>query len=437
MHVHSSTQHPTEVQHIVAHMLGIARRHGDGARCRRMGGGFGGKESQAAQWACLARAGRARHRPALPRCRLDRDDDMIMTGKRHDFRVDYDVGLRRRRPRSRPSTSTSPRAAATRPTCRHGVSTAPCSMPTTPISTRPCASSSRRLKTNTVSNTAFRGFGGPQGMVCRRARDGRHRHAHRPRSARRAQGQFLRRRGRDVTPYGMQVEDNIAARARRRARSAPRDYRARREADRAPSTPTSRVLKKGIALTPVKFGISFTLTHLNQAGALVHVYTDGSVQLNHGGTEMGQGLYHQGGAGGGRGVRHRRSTGCGSPRPPPARCPTPRRPRPPPAPTSTAWRRKAAAATIRDRLADFAAKHWQVPKRRSRASDDGQVLVGNRAHGLRASWRGRPTSRASRCPATGYYATPEDRLGPRQGQGPAVLLFRLWRGLLAKSTIDT
>ena len=142
-----------------------------------------------------------------------------------------------------------------------------------------------------MSNTAFRGFGGPQGMIGVERVIDEIACALGQRSARRAQAQFLRRSGRDVTPYGMTVEDNIIAAHRRRAARRRRDYRARRARDRAPSTPTAAILKRGIALTPVKFGISFTATHLNQAGALVHVYSDGSVHLNHGGTEMGQGLY--------------------------------------------------------------------------------------------------------------------------------------------------
>jgi xanthine dehydrogenase large subunit len=148
---------------------------------------------------------------------------------------------------------------------------------------------SRRLKTNTVSNTAFRGFGGPQGMLMiERVMDhiawttGRD-----PLDVRLAN---LYAPGRDVTPYGMTVEetDTLATIVTRLEETC--DYRARRQ-DIAAFNASSRFIKRGIALTPVKFGISFTLTHLNQAGALVHVYQDGSVQLNHGGTEMGQGLH--------------------------------------------------------------------------------------------------------------------------------------------------
>ena len=149
----------------------------------------------------------------------------------------------------------------------------------------------RRVKTNTVSNTAFRGFGGPQGMMAIERVIDAIAWESRPRSARRAQGQSLRR-GRDVTPYGQTVEDYDVAPRLIEQLERSSSYRARRK-EIAAFNARSPILKRGIALTPVKFGISFTLTHLNQAGALVHVYQDGSVHLNHGGTEMGQGLFQK------------------------------------------------------------------------------------------------------------------------------------------------
>ena len=150
----------------------------------------------------------------------------------------------------------------------------------------------RRIKTNTVSNTAFRGFGGPQGMMAiERVIDaiawtlGLD-----PLDVRKAN---LYGAGRDVTPYGQTVEDNIVAPRLDRAARAFERTTARRRKEIAAFNARSPILKTGLALTPVKFGISFTLTHLNQAGALVHVYQDGSVHLNHGGTEMGQGLFQK------------------------------------------------------------------------------------------------------------------------------------------------
>ena len=284
LHVLSSTQHPSEVQHLIAELLG---RHSADivVEVRRMGGGFGGKETQAtAPAAACALVAALTGRPA--RLRYDRDDDMRITGKRHDFVVDYEVGcdddghvlgLRLElASRCGATTDLSPaindRAMFHADNCYW--------LPAVEII-------SHRLRTHTVSNTAFRGFGGPQGMLAiERVMDAiaagcgldpllvRQRNLYGP--------------GRELTPYGMQVTDNIAPQLiQALARDA--DYEQRR-VEVAAFNARNQVLKKGLALTPVKFGISFTTTFLNQAGALLLVYADGSLQLNHGGTEMGQGL---------------------------------------------------------------------------------------------------------------------------------------------------
>jgi len=286
MHVFTSTQHPGEVQHMVARALGMLD-HDVVVECRRMGGGFGGKETQMSLYACVA-ALLARKTGRPVKLRLDRDDDMRSTGKRHAFQYDYDVGFDDEgRILGLDITLAS----------RCGFS----ADLSGPVNDRAVfhvdncywlphvAIHSYRCKTHTVSDTAFRGFGGPQGMFAiemiiddiARALgcdplDVRKRNLY---------GKTERNRA----PYGMMVEDNIApdliddleARA---------DYRARREAIVAWNR-GSPIVKRGIALTPVKFGISFTATHYNQAGALIHVYQDGTVLLNHGGTEMGQGLF--------------------------------------------------------------------------------------------------------------------------------------------------
>jgi xanthine dehydrogenase large subunit len=251
-----------------------------------MGGAFGGKESQAATIACIAALMTVKTgRPC--KLRLDRDVDMIMTGKRHDFVVDYDVGFDETgRIRGIDFTFAS----------RCGIS-ADLSGPVNDRMMFHCDNAyflenvnieSHRCKTNTVSNTAFRGFGGPQGMFAIE---------HAIDDIARTLGVDpldVRRRNfygigeRDVTQYGQVVEDNILDLIADKL-EAGADYRTRRAAIREFNR-SSTVLKRGIALTPVKFGISFTSTHLNQAGALVHVYRDGTVHLNHGGTEMGQGL---------------------------------------------------------------------------------------------------------------------------------------------------
>ena len=284
IHVVSSTQHPSEVQHLIAALLGLSSADVT-VEVRRMGGAFGGKETQAAAYAAacaLVAAGTGR--PA--RIRADRDDDMAMTGKRHDFAAHYDVGFdgdgriegtsivlaARCGATADLSLAISDRAMFHADNCYY--------LPAVEIL-------SHRLKTHTVSNTAFRGFGGPQGMMAiERVMDAIAAHLGLdPLSVRQAN---LYGPGRDVTPYHMKVEDNVAPEIiAELARSA--GYAERREAVAAFNA-EHRILKKGLALTPVKFGISFTTTHLNQAGALVLVYADGSIHLNHGGTEMGQGL---------------------------------------------------------------------------------------------------------------------------------------------------
>ncbi|TPG47180.1 xanthine dehydrogenase molybdopterin binding subunit [Sphingomonas glacialis] len=285
LHVLSSTQHPSEVQHLIAHMLG--RSSADvTVEVRRMGGAFGGKETQAALFAAAAALVTVKTgRPAKFCC--DRDDDMVMTGKRHDFRIDYDVGFDAEGHLLALQLRLASRCGAT-------VDLSPAINDRAMFHADNCywlpavEIVSERLKTHTVSATAFRGFGGPQGMIAiERVIDAvAHALERDPLEVRIAN---LYGPGRDTTPYGMTVTDNVApgiiAKLRRDSRYDER--RAAIEAFNASHT----VLKKGIALTPVKFGISFTTTHLNQAGALVLVYADGSIQINHGGTEMGQGLY--------------------------------------------------------------------------------------------------------------------------------------------------
>jgi xanthine dehydrogenase large subunit len=284
--VHSSTQHPSEVQHMVAHALGVPS-HAVTVEVRRMGGGFGGKETQGNQFAVLAAVAAKRlNRPV--KIRLDRDDDMAATGKRHDFLVSYDVGF---------DADGVIGGVDLLYAARCGFSS-DLSGPVTDRALFHCDNSyfypavrarSAPFFTNTVSNTAFRGFGGPQGMVgCERVieeiafacqldpLDVRKRN-------------FYGGSPRDLTPYHQNVEDSVILRLVEEL-EASSDYRRRRRTIRAFNA-NSPVVKRGLALTPVKFGISFTATHYNQAGALVHVYTDGSVHLNHGGTEMGQGLY--------------------------------------------------------------------------------------------------------------------------------------------------
>jgi xanthine dehydrogenase large subunit len=280
-----STQHPSEMQHVVAHALGV-HSHNIVVECRRMGGGFGGKESQSALWCAAAAIAAARLKRPV-KLRADRDDDMLVTGKRHCFHYEYEVGY---------GIDGRIVAAKVDMITRAGYS----ADLSGPVATRAVCHFDNTYylsdvdiraacgKTNTQSNTAFRGFGGPQGAIAieyvideiarnlgQDALDIR-------------RINFYGGEGRNVTPYGQVVVDNVIHELVAEL-EASSDYRARRAAIAAFNR-ASPVLKKGLALTPVKFGIAFNVTHLNQAGALVHVYVDGSILVNHGGTEMGQGI---------------------------------------------------------------------------------------------------------------------------------------------------
>jgi xanthine dehydrogenase large subunit len=288
--IHSSTQHPGEVQHWVAHALGLDN-HAVTVQCRRMGGGFGGKETQAghlAVWAALA--AQKVMRPV--KLRLDRDDDFLITGKRHPFSYDYRVGF-----------DNSGRLCGLQlQMLVHCGFSADLSGPVADRAIfhadnayflQDVEITSYRCKLNTQSHTAFRGFGGPQGMIVTEAILGDiARHLGLDPLTVRQRNLYSDEIGevqRNTTHYGMQVEGNILQPLiSKLAQTA--NYSQRREAI-ASWNQNSAVVKRGIALTPVKFGISFTATLFNQAGALVHVYLDGSVTVNHGGTEMGQGLH--------------------------------------------------------------------------------------------------------------------------------------------------
>jgi xanthine dehydrogenase large subunit len=286
MHVYSSTQHPTEIQKMVALVLGL---NASDVVCEvpRMGGGFGGKESQATHWAAFAALGaQVTGRPC--KVWLDRDRDMVQTGNRHPFWTRYEAAF-----------DDSGRITALR---AHIYSDGGFSIDLSgavldravfhldnayylPV----CELVGQVCKTNLPSNTAFRGFGGPQGMVV--VEDAINRYAERT-------GQdpaVIRARNhygdapRNTAPYGQEITQPRVDRIWQEL-SASSDYEQRRSEIDAFNA-TSRWVKRGIAYQPVKFGISFTASVLNQAGALILIYTDGTIQLNHGGTEMGQGLH--------------------------------------------------------------------------------------------------------------------------------------------------
>jgi xanthine dehydrogenase large subunit len=295
MLVHSSTQHPTEVQHIVAHALG-KRAHDVTVQCRRMGGGFGGKESQAALIAAAAAV--LAHKTQRPvKLRLDRDVDMLMTGKRHDFLADYDVGFDATGRILGLTIMLASRCGYSADLSGPVNDRALCHLDNAYFLEH-VEITSHRCKTHTVSNTAFRGFGGPQGMiVIEQVLDdiartlGLDALAVRRVNLYGTEGLYGSEGngGRDVTHYGQQLEDNVLPRLFEELPQTS-DYTARRAAIAAWNT-SSPIIKRGLALTPVKFGISFNANLFNQAGALLHIYKDGTVALNHGGTEMGQGLH--------------------------------------------------------------------------------------------------------------------------------------------------
>ena len=412
--VHSSTQHPSEVQHIVAHMLGI-KLAAVTVEVRRMGGGFGGKESQASQWAALAAlAAHVTKRPC--KLRLDRDADMIMTGKRHDFRADYEVGF----DETGHLLAYDVQLAAR---CGHSVDLSPGVVDRAMFHADnayflPAAAiRSKRLKTNTVSATAFRGFGGPQGMMAiERAIDAvAWKLGVDPLDVRKRN---FYADGRDVTPYGMKIEDNVLPELIGQLERSS-DYRRRRAAIGEFNT-ASKWLKRGIALTPVKFGISFTNTSMNQAGALVHVYRDGSVHLNHGGTEMGQGLF----------VKIQQvvaeAFGLSLERVRITATTTGKVPNTSPTAASAGsdingMAALAAAQTIRGRLQEFAAEYCKAPREQIEFRDD-QVVVGNRTMPfeelVEAAYRARV-----QLSATGFYATPRIDFDRAKGKGRPFFYF--------------
>jgi xanthine dehydrogenase large subunit len=283
--VYASSQHPAEVQKLVAKVLGLSVAQVL-VEVRRMGGGFGGKESQAAVLGCMAAVLATRNRCPV-KYRMPRQDDMVQTGKRHDFWNSYEVGFSNEGEILSAEYDMVGKCGCTADLSDGVVDRAMFHadnayfLPNARIS-------GYRGKTHTVSNTAFRGFGGPKGVLlaeavieeiaCTVGKD-----------ALDVRKLNCYQEGKTKTPYGQDVEENVLLTLIEELEESS-DYRARREAIRE-FNKQSPFLKKGLALTPVKFGISFTSKHLNQGGALVHVYTDGSVHISHGGTEMGQGLY--------------------------------------------------------------------------------------------------------------------------------------------------
>ncbi len=442
MVVHSSTQHPSEIQHKVAEAIGVPM-HAVRVEIRRMGGGFGGKESQGNALA-VACAVAARLTGRACKMRYDRDDDMVITGKRHDFRISYRAGFDDHG-------------------CILGVSFvqyARCGWAldlSLPVADRAMLHAdnayllanarieSHRLRTNTVSNTAYRGFGGPQGMIgIERVLDHmahdlgmdpavvRQRnyyaagkavgdggglsapHAAKPRPPESLSGKM----NGNTTPYGMEVED-FELHGMTDALLQSSDYVARRTAVAAWNASNERI-KKGIAFAPVKFGISFTLTHLNQAGALVHVYRDGSVHLNHGGTEMGQGLFQKvaqvAAARFGIGMGRIKITATDT-----AKVPNTSATAASSGSDLNGMAVRAACDAIRDRMATFLGARHRVGAGEVRF-EGGQVIAGDTVYSFAEAATQAYMGRIS-LSATGFYKTPKVEWDRINGRGRPFFYF--------------
>ncbi|WP_108859240.1 xanthine dehydrogenase molybdopterin binding subunit [Ruegeria sp. Alg231-54] len=468
MLVHSSTQHPTEIQHKVADALGVPM-HAVRVETRRMGGGFGGKESQGNALA-VSCAIAARATGKACKMRYDRDDDMIITGKRHAFRIAYKAGF-------------DENGHIQGVSFLHHAICGWAQDLSLPVADRAMLHSdnayllpnarieSHRLKTNTQSATAYRGFGGPQGMVgIERVMDHaayelgmdpielRRRNYYEPAHvvadpvvAEKPLGhpdphEDLTSRGAvemgnapvrplpaggNTTPYGMEVSDfELHGMTAKLLQSS--DYTARKAAIQKWNAENS-VIKKGIGFSPVKFGISFTLTHLNQAGALVHVYQDGSVHLNHGGTEMGQGLFQK--------VAQVAASRFGIPLEMVKITATDTAKVPNTSATAASsgsdlngMAVKAACDTIRDRMADYLAHRHQADPSTVTFSD-GHVSVGEERYTFSEAaalvYQGRVS-----LSATGFYKTPKIEWDRIKGRGRPFFYFA-YGASITEVAIDT
>ncbi len=443
LHIYSSTQHPSEIQHKVAHALHLPMS-AVRVEVRRMGGGFGGKESQGNALAIACAIGaRLTGRPC--KMRYDRDDDMMITGKRHDCRIAYRAGHDRDGRllglefthyfrcgwAQDLSLPVADRAMLHADNCYH--------IPDIAIT-------SHRLKTNTQSATAFRGFGGPQGMIgIERVLDhiahatGRDPLAVRslnfydaaPAADAFGEGISAKMKEPQTTPFHMPVEDFIGQDLVAQLQASA-GYAARR-AKIAAWNAQSPIFKRGIALTPVKFGISFTLTWLNQAGALVHVYQDGSVLLNHGGTEMGQGLNQKvaqvvaGVFGLDAGAVKITATDT-------AKVPNTSATAASSGSDLNGAAARSAAETIRGRMADFLAEKMGV-KASAVRFEGGRVIAGGEAFGFAqvAAWAYQARVSLS---STGFYATPKITWDRMRGKGRPFLYFA-YGAAVTEVVIDT
>ena len=415
MSIFTSSQHPSEVQKLVAEVLDV-KLHRVAVDMRRMGGGFGGKESQAAQWACLAAVFALRTRRAV-KMRLPRMMDMQVTGKRHPFENDYEIAFNETGKMLGAKVTVSGNCGHS-PDLSDAIVDRAMFHVDNAYQLGDTHVTGHRLKTNIVSHTAFRGFGGPQGLIM----------------AELMMDVVARKTGLDplsvrklnlygeengtVTPYGMPLEQDILADLIGKL-EADSNYWQRREEVKAFNA-ASPIIKKGLALTPVKFGISFTAKHLNQAGALLHIYTDGSIQVNHGGTEMGQGLHTKIG----QIVAHEFGVTLDNIEVTATRTDKVPNTSPTAASSGTDLNGKAAqnaCITIKERLAAFFAEQFNVP-----AEDvifaAGQVSAGGHHLPFTQLIQNAYMARIS-LSATGYYRTPKIYYDRETGSGRPFFYF--------------
>jgi xanthine dehydrogenase large subunit len=428
MLVYTSSQHPTEVQKLVAEVLGIPFNRVT-VDVRRMGGGFGGKETQAAQWACIAallanKTGRA------VKLRLPRSQDMTTTGKRHPFVNRWTLGFDNNGLIQAANIEVNGLCGYS-PDLSNAIVDRAMFHADNAYFLNEAHISGYRCRTNTASNTAFRGFGGPQGMMTIEAAmdDIARTLGEDPLTIRKRN--FYGNDTRNLTPYHMTVTDNITPELVAQLETSA-DYWARRQAitDFNASSP---VIRKGLALTPVKFGISFTAKHLNQAGALIHIYTDGSIQLNHGGTEMGQGLFTK--------VAQVVATEFAVPLATVQSTATRTDKVPNTSPTAASSgtdlngaAAQNAARTIKQRLVEFATDHYQVRPDQIRF-ENGQVHIGENRLTFADLVQTAYMNRIS-LSATGYYRTPKLHWDAKTGKGRPFLYFA-YGASCSEVTIDT
>jgi xanthine dehydrogenase large subunit len=396
---------------------------------RRMGGGFGGKETQPAIFACIAAVLAAKaQRPV--KLRLDRDDDMMITGKRHDFLARYDVGFDEEGRLLALDLQLAARAG-------HVADLSPAIVDRALFHADNCyfvpdvRIAGFACKTNTQSNTAFRGFGGPQGMLAIEhvvdeiartlGKD--------PLEVRKLN--FYGTVDRNVTPYHQTIEDNIVPELVAELEQSAAYAQRRAEIDAF--NRASPFVKKGLALAPVKFGISFTATHYNQAGALVHVYNDGSVHLNHGGTEMGQGLFIK--------VAQIVADEFAIPVEQVKITATTTGKVPNTSATAASagtdlngMAAQAAARTIRQRLIEFAARHWSMPADMVRLAE-GRVVAGERSAAF-AEIVALAYAARVQLSATGFYSTPKVHYDRAAARGRPFFYFA-YGAAVAETIVDT